>query len=230
MNTLHERCSHVRAGLYSDVVVESRRGNYAAGRARRDQILDAAAAKFAANGYSETSLAEVAREAGLTTPGLTHHFPSKLHLLMGITERRFDLAAEVARKAPPDTDGLGPLRLMLGLSETFSREPALIELFVLVAAEAADPHSPARTFYDERYTATIEELVASFEAGVRAGRLRNDLDYRAIARECIAISDGLQLQWVITHGSIDILAIIRGHLERLALTILSPGNPATLYG
>ncbi|UYK40382.1 TetR/AcrR family transcriptional regulator [Microbacterium terricola] len=211
-------------------MAETRRGNYAAGRARRDQILDAAAAKFAEKGYAETSLAEIAREAGLTTPGLTHHFPSKLHLLIGITERRFDLAAEIVRKAPPDRDGLGPLRLMLGLAETFAGQPALIELFVLVAAEAADPNSPARSFYEERYAATIAELVASFEAGVRAGRLRDDLDYRAIAQECIAISDGLQLQWVITNGSTDILAIIRSHLERLALTILAPGNPATLYG
>ena len=179
-------------------------------------------------GYSKTSLAEVAREVGLTTPGLTHHFPSKQHLLLAIAERRLDVATELARSAPPDSDGLGPLRLMLRIAETFAAQPALVELFVLVAAESADPSSTAHSLYAERYDRVIDELAASFRDGVDRGWLRADVDYQGVARECVALADGLQLQWVLTRGTVDMVGLIRAHLERLARAITIAGDPVEL--
>ena len=205
-----------------------KRGNYASGMRRRDRILDAAAAKFATTGYSKTSLAELARDVGLTTPGLTHHFPTKQHLLLAIAERRLDLATELAHSAPPDTDGLGPLRLMLRIAQTFAAQPALVELFVLVAAESADPSSAAHSLYAERYDRVIEELAASFRHGVDHGWLRADVDYEGVARECIALADGLQLQWVLTRGTVDMVGIVRAHLERLAGAITVADEPVEL--
>lgn len=201
----------------------SRRGSYAVGRARREQILDIATERFAQSGYSGTSLAVIAQDVGLTTPGLMHHFPSKQHLLLAVAERRFDLAAQLAETAPVDTDGLGPLRLMLRLSGMFASQPGLMELFVLVSAEAADPTSPAHELYAARYERVIGELETLFHASVEAGLLRADVDYRAVARECIALADGLQLQWVLSRGGIDLVALTRSSLERLAPTILVSG-------
>lgn len=200
-----------------------RRGSYAVGRARREQILDIATERFAQSGYSGTSLALIAQDVGLTTPGLMHHFPSKQHLLLAVVERRFDLAAQLAQTAPQDTDGLGPLRLMMQLSGMFQSQPGLMELFVLLSAEAADPASPAHELYAARYERVIGELETLFLASVEAGHLRADVDYRAVARECIALADGLQLQWVLSRGSIDLVALTKSSLERLAPTILVSG-------
>jgi AcrR family transcriptional regulator len=209
-------------------VGSTKRGTYAAGRERRERIIDAAATKFAEEGYSQTSLAEIAREAGITTPGLTHHFPTKQHLLLAIADRRFNLATALADATLPDTDGLGPLRLMLRISEMFAEHPELTQLFVLVSSEAADPSSAAHTLYEERYGRVVSELAESFRAGVDNGWLRADIDYDAVARECIAVSDGIQLQWVITRGAVDLVGIIRNHLQRLAPTITVTGTPVTL--
>jgi AcrR family transcriptional regulator len=208
--------------------VSASRGNYAAGRARRERILDIATERFAAQGYARTSLAEIARAAELTTPGLIHHFPSKLHLLLAIADRRYDLAANTARRAPADPDGLGPLRLMLEVAEQYAAQPALMELWVAVVAEASDPDSPARELYEQRYASAVGELAGAFESAREAGHLRDDLDYHEIARECVAVSDGAQLQWVLGGGGVDVLGIIRTHLERLAPAILAPGNDAQL--
>lgn len=206
----------------------SRGGSYAVGRERRERILDAATERFTQAGYGATSLADIARDVGLTTPGLTHHFPTKQHLLLAIAERRFEMSATQVKLAPPDTDGTGPLRTMLGLAETFMSQPGLMELFVLVASEASDTKSAAHELYKARYEGVIVRLTARFQAAVAAGHLRPDLDYERIARECIAVSDGLQLQWVLTGGAIDFVGMIRDQLERLAPFILLSGAKVDL--
>lgn len=204
------------------------RGSYSVGRERRERILEVASERFAAAGYSRTSLAEIARAVGLTTPGLTHHFPTKQHLLLAIVERRFDLAERIAAASGGEPDGSRTLRLLLGLSEMFAANPGAIELFILVSSEAADPANPAHALFVERYERVVGEIAAMFESEAEAGALRTDVDYRAIARECIAVTDGLQLQWVVTGGRIDLVALSRAHLERLLPTILAPGASVEL--
>lgn len=200
------------------------RGSYAAGRARREQILDAATAHFQTLGYARTSMARIAADVGLTGPGLQHHFPTKQHLLVAVADRRFDISAQWAQEQPEDEDGTGPLRAMLRQTQLFLTQPGLIELFVLVAAEAADPSSPAHELYARRYERVIAAITASFATAVVAGHLRPELDYESIARECIAVSDGLQLQWVLSGGRSDLVAGVRDHLERLAPVVLRTGH------
>ncbi|BCY09159.1 TetR/AcrR family transcriptional regulator [Actinoplanes sp. L3-i22] len=204
------------------------RGSYSVGRARREQILDAATANFASLGYTQTSMARIAQDVGLTGPGLMHYFPTKKHLLVAVAERRFDILGEWAEDAAEDTDGTGPLRQMMRLAGLFAAQPGLIELFVLVTAEAADPTSAAHELYVARYERVVVALTDGFERGVQAGFLHADLDYESIARECVAVADGLQLQWVLTGGRIDLTALIRNHLERLAPTILRSGRRVDL--
>jgi AcrR family transcriptional regulator len=201
-----------------------KRGSYAVGRERRERILDAASVRFETSGYSHTSIAEIARDVGLTAPGVTHHFPTKQHLLLAIVERRFDVAAQVAEAADGELDGTRTLRLLQSLSEMFVSQPGLMQLFVLVSGEAADPSSPAHALFTQRYERVVAEIAALFTAEAEAGALRADVDYRALARECIAVSDGLQLQWVLSGGTIDLAALSRAYLDRVAPTIRTTGR------
>jgi AcrR family transcriptional regulator len=215
-------------GYGASVSPSAERGSYAAGRARREQILDAATARFQALGYARTSMARIAADVGLTGPGLQHHFPTKQHLLVAVADRRFDISARWAEQQPEDEDGTGPLRAMLRQTKLFVTQPGLIELFVLVSSEAADPSSPAHELYARRYERVIAAITGSFAAAVAAGHLRPELDYESIARECIAVSDGLQLQWVLAGGHVDLVARVRDHLERLAPVVLRTGARPSL--
>lgn len=99
-----------------------------------------------------------------------------------------------------------------------------MELFVLVSAEAADPHGAAHELFAERYERTVAATVALFQASVEAGLLRADVDHEALARESIALTDGLQLRWVLTRGRIDLIGMVRSYLENLRSRILVSGN------
>jgi AcrR family transcriptional regulator len=70
--------------------------------ARRRQILDAARVAFAEQPYSEVSLSDVAREAGVSRSLLNHYFEGKIELLV-------ELARDYAVEAP------ATLRTDLGL-------------------------------------------------------------------------------------------------------------------
>ncbi|WP_425331799.1 TetR/AcrR family transcriptional regulator [Amycolatopsis azurea] len=71
---------------------------------RRERILAAAARVFAASGYDAAGMREVATAAGISTPVLYDHFPSKAALYAGLLESEVDsLLAGWAELPPSDT-------------------------------------------------------------------------------------------------------------------------------
>ena len=69
-----------KAGLKGDAQA-------AAAVTRPDQILDIAARQFRARGYAAVSMRDIATEAGMRTPSLYYHFPSKDDLVMAVMDR-----------------------------------------------------------------------------------------------------------------------------------------------
>ena len=62
------------------------------GQARREAILDAASSLFAERGYHGASLRDISRRAGISHPGMLHHFASKDTLLGAVIDRLEDHA------------------------------------------------------------------------------------------------------------------------------------------
>ncbi|OQO92330.1 TetR family transcriptional regulator [Saccharomonospora piscinae] len=74
---------------------------------RREQVLTAAAELFRARGFTDVSMEDIGKAAGIAGPSVYRHFPSKASLLAAIGRRagdRLALAAEHALRAsgPPD--------------------------------------------------------------------------------------------------------------------------------
>ena len=78
------------------------------GERSKETILEAALPLFARQGYRGASLASIASAAGLTQPGLLHHFPSKEELLLGLLDWR-DRDDGRRLSGLRDGDGLGYL-------------------------------------------------------------------------------------------------------------------------
>jgi AcrR family transcriptional regulator len=194
--------------------VERRKsGQYEVGRARRDAIITVAQQRFDEEGFHSTAMTSIAAEVGISASGLLHHFPTKKHLLIAVAERRFDFVNRWVAEVPPASDGLRAFHALLELTRHQLEQPGLIELFVLVAAEAADPSGPAHAMYAEQYERGVGEMTAHLLDGVASGQLRPDLDYAVIARRSIAVTDGLQLQWVLSGGALDLLGELSAYIE-----------------
>ena len=63
-------------------------------RTTPDRILDAAEDLFAENGYSATSLADVADRVGIRSPSLYNHFKNKEALYQAVLERLMEIFSE----------------------------------------------------------------------------------------------------------------------------------------
>jgi AcrR family transcriptional regulator len=200
-------------------VSRRRTGSYAVGRERRARIVETAAERFAARGYHRTPMAEIAADVGLTDGGLLYHFPSKKHLLLAVAEHRFSAIAQWWTGLD-DSAGLSTVLDEMGRATArLLAQPGLIELFVLTSAEAADSSSPAHALFATRYRDAIASLSMIFARCADRQELAPDTDCTALARECIAVTDGLQLQWVLADGDVDLVDAVRRHARRIADTV-----------
>jgi AcrR family transcriptional regulator len=72
--------------------------------ARRNQLLEVALEEFAARGFHDTSMEEIAEAAGVTKPVLYQHFSSKRKLYLELLDSvGQSLLADVAREAAAET-------------------------------------------------------------------------------------------------------------------------------
>ncbi|MGW5735562.1 MULTISPECIES: TetR/AcrR family transcriptional regulator [Streptomyces] len=203
-------------------------GQYAAADPRRAAIIDAALALFAKAGYLNSSLAKIAAEAGTSATVITHHFGSKRRLLMAVLEAREERTVRTFGRLHPDSGGDDVRALfheVLALAAYNLTQPGLIQLYTKLSAEAGDPAHPAHAYFAERYARVAASLASVLQRAVASGQLRDDIDPESVAREVLAVSDGLQVQWAIAEGALDFVGLYRAHLDRLtqALTVDGEG-------
>ncbi|MEV0116739.1 TetR/AcrR family transcriptional regulator [Streptomyces sp. NPDC050844] len=199
-------------------------GQYAAADARRAGIIDAALVLFAESGYLNSSLAKIAAEADTSATVIAHHFGSKQRLLMAVLEAREERTLRTFGRLHPDSGGDDVRALfgeVLALAEYNLTQPGLIQLYTRLSAEAGDPAHPAHAYFRERYERVVGSLASVLQRAVDKGQLRTGIDPNGVAREILAVSDGLQVQWAIAEGRVEFVELYRAHLDRLtrALTV-----------
>ncbi|WP_326943826.1 MULTISPECIES: TetR/AcrR family transcriptional regulator [unclassified Amycolatopsis] len=180
----------------------TRRGPYAKGIARRQQILREALAAYAESDSTGPSLRAIAKRTGLSERGLLHYFPARDELFVAILAER-----DAADRASFDPDG--PLDDLAAVTAHTAKTPGLVRLFLEMTAAAPDPEHAAHGFFTRRYRELREILARKFTRSPRPETPPVDADFAA--RVLIAASDGLQAQWLLD-PSID----LEDDLDRLA--------------
>lgn len=167
---------------------------YAKGIAKREEILARALEVFADKGYRKASLREIAESVGLSQAGLLHHFSSKEELFAEVLRKRDEVdsaGGELGSDWSAAFDGL------VGIVRHNAEVPGLVQLYATISAEAADPDHPGHDYFVSRY----QQIVAGLEGYIRseqeAGRVREAVDARMLARLAVAVADGMQVQWML---------------------------------
>ena len=198
---------------------------YAKGRAKRDEILEAAMRLFGEVGYHSASLREISSRVGISHPGLLHHFPTKSGLLQAVLEHRdeVDLAVFYADLE----EGGDYFESLIRLVERNAARPGIIELYCILSAEATSPEHPAHEFFQHRYDEVLARSRRELAQRAAEGRLRPGTDIPSTARALIALMDGLQVQFLLERGGtrppVDMAAGLRSYV---ALVLADDGTTA----
>jgi AcrR family transcriptional regulator len=145
---------------------------------RREMVLEAAVAEFAARGLAGTSTEDVARRAGISQPYLFRLFPTKKALFLALVERCFRRVEDAFTAAAGDLAGCEALEAMGDEYERLLDDRTLLLLQMQVYAACGDPEirDAARSGYKhlwetvERITGLPFQAVVDFFA---AGMLMN---------------------------------------------------------
>lgn len=181
----------------------------AKGEDRKQRILEVAERMLARNGWRNTSLAQIAREAGVSPAGLLHHFESKEALLEAVLDVRDhddnthanlsgDLVSEIARAA-----------------ERFERSPELIGTFTVLLIENIDPTAPLHDRLLLRQRVAADIVADLIRRGQDDGRYRSDIDAAVKAVEILSFVNGMETAWLLD-PSIPLDAVFKGYAESLA--------------
>lgn len=195
------------------------RGPYAKTAEVRRRIIDACMQVFASAGYRATTMKEVAERAGISQRGLVHHFATKEDLLTAVLERREAENSEQVANVP----GLALLFSMVDVVASDADRPGLVELHVTLAAEASASDHPAHEHYRERYDVFRDAATQCFAALREAGELDSPLTDADLGAAYVALSDGLQLQWLYNREAVDSAAVLSRFLRSLLLRPATTG-------
>jgi len=181
----------------------------AKGEDRRQRILAVAERLLARNGWRNTSLALIAKEAGVTPAGLLHHFESKEQLLNAVLDARDaddeihadyrsgDLVTELSR-----------------VPERFDRAPELVGTFTVLLVENIAPDAPLHDRLLKRYRDAVDIITAIITRGQERGQYRADLDAAGRAVEILAFINGMETLWLLD-PSIRLAEVFKGYAESL---------------
>ena len=139
-------------------------------RTRRAQIIEATAVCIAANGYSASSLAAIAKQAGVSKGVILYHFGSKDTLIEEVLKHVYVLAdAEIGIPVRAETTPRGLLDVYISASFAFisARRDFVIALLLILA----DGHAASR-IADGAHKSATEDIKNILAYGQREGVFR----------------------------------------------------------
>lgn len=186
---------------------------------RRRQIIEVTTGLIAERGFWGLSMQDVADGCGLTVPGLLHHVGSKDRLLLAVLDHRdaedgraladqlgldgHTPSADSSENSSEDwsaaaAHGVDLRRMCAALVRRNASQPEIVRLFAVLEAESLAPGHPAHEYFAARQ----ERALAAFAA------MASGLSDRAesLARQVMALMDGLQIQWLRDLSATDLVA------------------------
>jgi AcrR family transcriptional regulator len=193
------------------------------GERTRQVVLDAAIARFGRDGYRGTSLAEIARDAGVSGTAAYAYFPNKEALFLAAVDE--DAAAVIEEglgsfQASPDDVDAWKETLIFSLLAAVGRHPLARRILA-----GLEPGFTVRLIG----IPALEQLRKACGERLREqqlrGEVRSDIDPQQIANGVVTIV--LSLVMSLVQVDADPVAILGGDVAAVVEAALKPPAPAT---
>jgi AcrR family transcriptional regulator len=187
----------------------------AKGEDRKQRILAVAQRLLTRSGWRNTTLAQIAGEAGVTPAGLLHHFESKEQLLHAVLDAR-DLYDDAHADRKGDL-----IAAIAQVADRFSRAPELVGTFTVLLVENLLPEAPLHDRLLARQRDAIDIVAGGIRRGQAAGRYRTDIYPAVKAVEILAFINGMETTWLLD-PSIPLAEVFKEYAETLARDFAPP--------
>ncbi len=197
---------------------------YAKSAVSSQQIIDAAIRVLARQGYANTSLLEIAREAGMSKGALHYHYPTKEALIHAVLETACNaVQARTLRAWSPSDDPFEALRK--SLEELWATRAERTDEALVVADLLA------LSLYDESLRPKLAEF---YELGAQQIRdylernllslgLESRISLDVLPRIVIGLLDGLVMQAFVDPDAFTPDQVVDA-VQTLAMSILTKGS------
>ena len=164
---------------------------------KREAILRAATRVFARNGYFNSKVADIAREAGVADGTVYLYFKSKEEILHSIFDRSVDEAITEGRKQLAEiTDAREKLRRIALLH--LERLGADRDLAVVFQVELRGSTKFMEEFSAAGFAEYLELIRSTFAEGQQAGMFRPELNAKVVAKILFGALDEMATNWILS--------------------------------
>ena len=160
------------------------------------QIIDAAVRVFARNGYYNSRVSDIAREAGIASGTIYLYFRTKDEILVTLfREKMASFVAHVRAEITIEPDAVSRIRRLVARHfAVLEDDPDVAEV---VQVELRQGHKFFRGASAHEVSAYFDLIASVLEEGVACGQLRRDLPVKVATKVLFGAMDQVATSWVL---------------------------------
>src|ERR1700704_2470720 len=164
---------------------------------KREAILRAATKVFAGNGYFNSKVADIAREAGVADGTVYLYFKSKEEILHSIFDRNMEEAIADGRRRLEEIADPGE-RLRRIAHMHLDRLGADRDLAIVFQVELRGSTKFMEEFSAAGFAEYLKLIRSTFEEGQQAGVFRSELNAKVAAKILFGALDEMATNWILS--------------------------------
>jgi TetR/AcrR family transcriptional regulator, fatty acid metabolism regulator protein len=165
---------------------------------KRERILEAAIKVFAAEGFYNAKVSQIAHEAGVADGTIYLYFKSKDDLLINLFEDRMERVNANLREAI-DTESTAKARLKRIVKLHLQLVEQNRDMAEVISVELRQSSKFIREYSNPKFAEFLRTIAGAVVEGQRTGELRTGIDPYVFARALFGALDEIALAWLVKH-------------------------------
>ena len=163
---------------------------------KHQQIIEAAVRIFARNGYYNSRVSDIAKEAGIASGTIYLYFKTKDEILVTLfREKMAEFVATVRKAIAAEPDAVAKLRRLIALHFKLLEDHA--EMAEVVQVELRQGQKFFRGASANEISGYFDLISSVLEEGMAAGVFRNDLPVKTVRKVLFGAMDQMATSWVL---------------------------------